>query len=199
MRYRIGNLTGRRIVISDLRLEDAYEMAKWGTHGSPLFGDYNFSDMSRQDFRKWYAMKTEPRNNAYYSVRDRNTLVAYFGIKKISGLFQRAVFGIVVDASKVNEGYGTEIMETFLPCFFGAFRMKRLELEVAVFNERARALYEKMGFYEKRRLYRPFYTDFVDFTEPGLERFQSFFCEIDGKLYSEVLVMELRREDWMRT
>lgn len=198
MRYRIENLTGKRIVISDLTLEDAYEMERWGTHSSPLLGDYNFDEMTRQDFRKWYAMKTEPRDNAYYSVRDRNTLVAYFGIKKISKIFQRAVFGIVVDAAKINEGYGTEIMETFLPCFFGTFRMKKMQLEVSVFNERARALYEKMGFYEKERLYRPFYTNFVDFTEPGLERYQSFFCDFDGKLFSEVLVMELRREDWMR-
>ncbi len=198
MRYRIRNLTGQRIVISDLTVEDAYEMENWGVHRSPLFGDYNFDEMTRKDFRKWYAMKTDPKGNAYYSVRDNNVLVAYFGIKKISRFFRRSIFGIVVDASKLNEGYGTEILETFLPCYFGTFRMKRLELEVAVFNERARALYEKIGFREKERLYRPFYTDFVDFTEPGLERFQSSFCAFDGKLFSEVAVMDLQREDWMK-
>ena len=50
-------IKGERVTIRNLRLEDVFEMRKWGYHDNPLLEDYNFPHMSDKEIRLWYRMK----------------------------------------------------------------------------------------------------------------------------------------------
>jgi RimJ/RimL family protein N-acetyltransferase len=72
--------------------------------------------------------------------------VGYITLKNINWLFRKGEMGIVMDPSKVNQGYGTKAMKKYLDIVFNQYKMKKIILRVAAFNKRARRAYEKVGF-----------------------------------------------------
>ena len=66
------------------------------------------------------------------------------GIGPTSG---RAGFGIVIgDPADTSQGYGTDALRDLLDFGFGELRLERMWLDVFEFNERARHVYERLGF-----------------------------------------------------
>lgn len=191
--YNINGLRGRRIVISDFLLEDAFDMSKWGVHKSFLFGDYNFDNYDEEDFIYWYRQKTS-RENRYYSVREGRRLIGYFGIKNISKVFKKSTLGIVLDPSLLGFGYGTEILSTFLPYYFEKFRMRKIDLEVAEYNYRAIALYEKMGFEKVGYYLKRFYLDTDQINKDEIYPYLKSFEISDNEVYHYLIKMELRKK-----
>ena len=140
-------IRGPRIKIRKLKLDDVFEMRKWGYHDNPLLGDYNFPDMNDKELKVWYKLKTIGWNNKYYGIfNEAGSLIGYMGIKNIRRIKRESTLGIVFDPNNVSLGYGTECLLTFLNHYFTKMKMKRMYLEVAEFNKRAHRLYEKMGF-----------------------------------------------------
>lgn len=147
--FRINNYRTERLIISNLTLRDALDMEGWKRHSSPLYSSYNFDDMTKSERKMWYEYKMGTHKNQYYSAREKGTLIGYFGIKNISRLFRTSDFGIVIDAGRMGEGFGSEILNFFLEIYFNDFKMRKLNLKVAEFNERAIRLYRSVGFLEK--------------------------------------------------
>jgi len=191
--YRINGLRGKRIVINDFLLEDAFEMSKWGVHQSFLFGDYNFDNYDREDFRYWYKQKTV-RQNRYYSVYEGKRLIGYFGIKNISKVFKKSTLGIVLDPNLLGFGYGTEILSVFLPYYFNKFRMRKIDLEVADYNYRAISLYEKMGFERVGYCLKRFYLDTCQISKDEIYPYLKSFEFSENEVYQYLIKMELKRK-----
>ncbi len=119
-------IKGKRITIRRLKLEDVFYMRRWGRHRNPLLEDYNFPTMSDRGVRNWYKLKVSSLFNKYYGVLNENgQLVGYMGIKEIKYIRRISTLGLVVDADHMNEGYGTEILDTFLQHYFSQMKMKK--------------------------------------------------------------------------
>ena len=89
----------------------------------------------------------------------------------------RATLAIMIgDRAYWGKGLGREAIETMLRYAFVRQKLQRVELSVYSYNERARALYRKLGF----RL-------------EGLKRKAVYY---KGRYYDE-LIMGILKEDWL--
>lgn len=138
---------GSRVKIRRLKVEDVFEMRKWGKHDSPLFNDYNFPDLNDTEVKEWFKLKTGQRSNICFSVSNENDdVIGYINVKNIKRLRKNAKLGIVFDPDYINKGYGTESIILILSYFFCNMNMKCMYLDVAKHNKRAIRCYEKCGF-----------------------------------------------------
>lgn len=188
-------IKGERIRIKKLKLEDIFLMRKWGFHETPLLEDYNFPKMNDREIKVWYRMKTASIFNKYYGIRnEEGKLIGYMGIKKIKYLRRQSTLGIVLDANYVNKGYGTEILEVFLEYYFTELRMKKIELEVADYNHRAKKVYEKIGFIEEGYYLDEFFNPHIDKKDPYFIEAKSSFVIDEGNLYNYIHRMILTKK-----
>lgn len=188
-------IKGKRILIKKLEVEDVFQMRDWGFHKNPLLSDYNFPQMSNREIESWHKIKTKSFRDKYYGIKDRQgRLIGYMGIKNIRIIKRESTLGIVFDPNKMDQGYGTETLSVFLNYYFTQMNMKRMYLEVAEFNTRAKRLYEKIGFREDGYYLDLFFNKDLDLSNPYyLDKKSSFV--IDGKkIYNYIYKMKLEKE-----
>lgn len=191
-------IRGERIVIRPLSLEDVFNMRKWGVHKNPLLSDYNFPEMSDGQIKKWYELKTRSFFNKYFAILSKeDVLIGYMGVKEIKFLKKESTLGIVFDPDLVDSGYGTETLEYFLREYFDQMNMKRMYLEVAEFNKRARRVYEKMGFKNEGYYLEEFFDSDLDLASPYFKEVESCFVINGKKIYNYVYRMKLDKEDFL--
>lgn len=140
-------IKGDRIKIRKLEIEDVFNMSKWESYKNPLFFDYNFPELNREDMERWFKVKTGKRDKECYGILNHhNNTMGYLTIKDIKRFRKHATLGIVFSARYVNMNYGTEAIKLFLDYYFNKLNMKVMYLNVAKFNKRAIRCYEKCGF-----------------------------------------------------
>lgn len=192
-------LNGERITIAPLKLEDAYFLREWGVHDNPLLGDYNLPDVTLRDLEIWYYNKIRKNNNKYFSIfNEENRLIGYMGIKNIRRIFKDSVLGIVLDPNYINRGYGTEAIKTFLDYYFNVMNMKKLYLEVAMFNKRAIRCYEKCGFKIVDSYLGEFFDQYIDKSNPYYVSEESSFVIIDEKIYNYIYKMKIDKGTYLK-
>lgn len=129
-----------------LSLEAVRSFQNWGFHRDELFYDYNFPILSDGEAEDWFRWKTGSILSRYYAIYAEEEAVGYIGMKQINRLFGSACLGIVLNPDRLGIGYGSRALDLFLELFFLQERMRRMTLQVAPYNFRALALYEKAGF-----------------------------------------------------
>lgn len=191
------DIKGPRIRISPIRLDDVYEMRKWGYHFNPLLGDYNFPKMNDKEIKLWYKYKTSGWRNKYFAVfNEEGTFIGYMGIKEIKQIRKESTLGIVFDPNYIDKGYGTETLYTFLKYYFNELGMRRMYLEVAEFNKRAYRLYSNMGFKQVGYYLDIFFNQNLDLTNPYYLKEKSSFVIKDKKIYNYIYKMKLEKQDF---
>jgi RimJ/RimL family protein N-acetyltransferase len=71
-----------------------------------------------------------------------------------------ASLGIAIgDEADRGRGYGTDALIALVAFGFDQLRLERIELDVYEFNERARAVYERVGFVQEGTMRRALYRD----------------------------------------
>ena len=191
-------IIGERIFIRPLRVEDVFNMRKWGVHKNPLLSDYNFPEMSDRQIQKWYEVKTKSFFNKYFAILTKeDRLIGYMGIKEIKFLKKESTLGIVFDPDLLDSGYGTETLKYFLKEYFNQMNMKKMYLEVSEFNKRARRVYEKMGFKYNGYYLEEFFDWDLDLQSPYFKEVESCFVINGKKIYNYVYSMKLDREDFL--
>jgi len=79
---------------------------------------------------------------------------------KIHPVEHHAELGVVIgDKSQWSKGYAAEAMELIIEYGFNQLNLNMIYLEVIEFNERAAALYKRVGFVEEGRLRQRVYRD----------------------------------------
>ncbi len=191
-------IKGTRIVIDKLRVEDVFAMRNWGNHENPLLEDYDFPDMNDHEIKIWYMMKTSNPLDRYFSIKDNDgILIGYMGMKSIKIFRRFSTLGLVLDPAKMNQGYGTEVLEVFLSKYFTEMKMKKMILEVSAFNKRAYRLYEKMGFKKNYMYKEEFFDQYLNFSDPYYQDEKDSFEIIDGKLYNYIYRMTLTKKRFL--
>lgn len=191
------DIKGPRIRISPIKLENVYEMRKWGYHYNPLLGDYNFPKMNDREIKLWYKYKTSGWCNKYFAVfNEEDTFIGYLGIKEIKQIRKESTLGIVFDPNYIDKGYGTETLYTFLKYYFNDLGMRKMYLEVAEFNKRAYRLYSNMGFKQVGYYLDIFFNQKLDFTNPYYLKEKSSFVIDDKKIYNYIYKMKLEKHDF---
>jgi RimJ/RimL family protein N-acetyltransferase len=81
--------------------------------------------------------------------------VGTVGLEAVDLVNGNAGLGILIgDPADTGHGYGSDAMAALLDFGFGSLRLERIWLDVYEFNDRARAVYERLGFVHEGTLRR---------------------------------------------
>lgn len=185
-------IKGNKVMLTPLKLEDAFFMKKWGKHETPLLSDYNFPYYDDEDIIEWYNSKKSSRRRIYFIVyNEEKRAIGYLGIKSIRRISKKATLGIVFDPNYVDKGYGTDAINAFLDYFFNTMKMKTLLLEVAGFNKRAIRCYEKCGFMKYDQYLDIYHDQNIDRNNKYFKNEKNNFVIKRGKIYNFIYRMKV--------
>lgn len=107
---------------------------------------------------KWLEERQKATNSFLFAVRllENDDLLGYVEFDEI--LWTHQVSGVSIgigDPTHCGKGYGYEAMQLALTFAFNELNLHRVQLTVFSYNERAIALYEKLGF-QREGVYREF-------------------------------------------
>lgn len=153
---------GQKVQIRSMELKDVESMIGWGIHREDLFNDYNFPYMDEEEREYWFEFKTRGRKRCFSVFNQEGSLVGYISLRKVHAFLKQSEMGIVFNPDKINQGYGTDAMKTFIRWYFSELKYRKLILHVAAYNKRAIKAYEKAGFRKVSQNYGEFMNDTID-------------------------------------
>lgn len=170
---------GEHVRLTAFSKADAGAMSRWyedagflrladATHARPRNPD---------EIEKWFEEWQKSETQVTFAVRllADDSLIALAGLEGILWAHGVAWLGIGIgNREQWGQGYGLEAIELLLRYGFHELNLHRIQLSVFQYNERAIALYEKLGFL-REGVYRE-------------------FMQRDGKRYDMYLYGLLRRE-----
>ena len=171
------SLTGPRVYLSPMRVEDAEIYCRWLNDPAVTekLGMSGKGNMPLESERKWITENGDRYQYAIVHLSD-DVLLGNCGFNKIDALNQSAEVGVFLgDESQWNKGYGAEALGLLVTYGFRQLNLHSIYLHVFGFNARAMACYCKLGFTECGRRHESHY--------------------INGAWQDEV-TMELLRDDW---
>ena len=184
----IGNITK----IHNMNIKEAGQMRKFSHHEDKPYADFNFPDYSDEEMISWFNIKTE-KGRVLIAIKDmQDNVIGYMTLRKINYIFKTSEMGIIINPAKINMGYGTDAINCLKRWYFEKLEFKKLYLTVAFYNERALAVYKKIGFIPKHFLYERFINDEVDvFLDKNYEPIKKYFKKTFSKIYIKCIKMEL--------
>ncbi|QQK08063.1 GNAT family N-acetyltransferase [Miniphocaeibacter halophilus] len=194
MEHRLQNtiIEDNSLVIKKLELEDALKIKSWGRHSNKLFIDYDLAKYNQKELKIWYYSKKSGIRNKYFAIYNyNNDFIGYIGIKDINIFKKSSTLGIVLNPSFISKGYGYKAMCIFLDYYFNEMNMKRMNLEVNEFNERAIKLYKKLGFRYVSEYLGMFENQNINFDEIEYIKYRDNFVVNNGIIYSKIHIMTL--------
>ncbi|MCA0987448.1 GNAT family N-acetyltransferase [Guptibacillus algicola] len=107
-------------------------------------GDYSFYDMEadEEDLEEFLDPKT--RGESTFAVTNNDELIGFFSANEISP--DTIDIGLGMRPDLTGNGYGKEFVQACMAHVRATYRPEEITLAVATFNQRAIALYRKVGF-----------------------------------------------------
>ena len=145
-------LHGRKVTLRGLELEDAQEISLHYNDWEVRRFLNSITPVSKEEEEEWIKSTWELRRKgtAYIfgiEVNKSKLLIGSCGLHWVSVVNRSAGFGIVLyNKEEWGKGYGTEATQLILGYGFNQLNLHRIHLTVFEFNERARHVYEKVGF-----------------------------------------------------
>ncbi|MCI0393914.1 MAG: GNAT family N-acetyltransferase [Chloroflexi bacterium] len=144
-------LQGEKVRLTAVTKDDLPAIARW--YEDAAFG--RLSDAapamprSAEQWAKWLEEQQGDKNVFLFGIRpvNGNELLGYADINGILWTHGNGWIGIGLgDRGSWGKGYGREAMALILKFAFDELNLHRVQLTVFSYNERAIALYEKLGF-----------------------------------------------------
>ncbi len=144
-------LRGSRVRLTALTQSDLPTVAQW--HQNPeflrLFDAFPAYPRTEAALAQWLDDRHKATDAFLFAIRtlDNDALIGYVELDGI--LWTHRVSGVSIaigEAKHWGKGYGYEAMQLVLRFAFDELNLHRVQLTVFCYNERAIALYEKLGF-----------------------------------------------------
>ncbi|WP_313340440.1 GNAT family protein [Sedimentibacter sp.] len=168
-------LTGKKVYLSPMNVEDAEIYVKW-------LNDFDVTDglgtsnrvVSLEGEREWISQNSGHNQFAVVRLED-DKLIGNCGIHGLDQSKQCAEVGLFIgDEENRNKGYGQDVLDLLLNYGFNYLNLNNIMLKVFSFNEPAINCYKKVGFKEIGRRRKSYY--------------------LRGKFYDDVYMDILREE-----
>lgn len=179
-----------------LNLDHVLKMRTWGLHQSTLFQDYNFDFESERECRAFLMEKTLSPLNQYYAIIYAEEVIGFLGNKNINIFTKSSTLGLVLNPVLVGMGFGSVLLPKFLDYYFNNKHMKKMDLLVAAYNDRALKLYKKVGFQKTSSHLEPYPNVYIDEKSEEYKKHREAFVRKGKVLYNYIYKMELRKEDF---
>lgn len=142
-------LVGNRLYLRPLDEDDLDRCLGWINDSELQTRIGRRRPMSRTQEREWLAgqYKREDHMNLAIVLKDGDRHIGNCGFNSIDLANRNAHFGILIgERDAWGQGFGGEAAKLILGYGFEQLGLRRIELFVFSFNERARKAYEKAGF-----------------------------------------------------
>lgn len=160
----MGRIIGDRIVLREFRSEDLSGMRSWITDERTtkhLSGTFLKPQTWEQTENYLRSLLNGDAGGANLVIAEKETL-KYMGqtnLFMVDNTARKAELAIVLKEDCAGRGYGYEALRLLLAFAFDQMNLHRVYLKVHSDNERAIALYEKLGFRHEGRLRDELYRD----------------------------------------
>lgn len=142
-----GEFRGERVTLRHMVRTDVDHMANW-----PRFHEVELQwanlDLTFPSEREAYFERgrTNPTRRRFVILDEHGTIIGTVGLRNIDFPAGEGTLGIIIRADVVGKGYGSDAVETVLGYAFDVLDLRRVLLDVAENNDRARHVYDKLGF-----------------------------------------------------
>jgi diamine N-acetyltransferase len=189
---------GERIVIRRFDREHVDKWVSWPRHSDPLFEGYNPPQLTARQRDLYHQQYQSSSTSIQYSVEDHSSeFVGRISLREIEWRRGTAVLGVTFHPARLNQGFGSDALRTFLAYYFGPLKMNTLFLDVAAFNRRAFRVYEKCGFRAVGQRWGEPQVDTAGvFRHPKYDSIRHLFLWEHGLIRPLVVDMVLRRSEW---
>ncbi|MHB9034731.1 MAG: GNAT family N-acetyltransferase [Anaerolineae bacterium] len=149
-------LRGENIILTAITKADAAAIAKWTEDGEylRLLDTGPAVPLNEDQVLEWISEIPKRKNNYAFGLRRKsdNALVGVAELDEVN--FQHGNSGLSIGLGKPywDMGLGSEAMELIVRYAFQELNLHRLQLTVFDYNQRAQAVYRKVGFVEEGRL-----------------------------------------------
>lgn len=139
-----------------------------------LMGQGRWSPRTAEGARSIWAEITSagPDHMIYFAVDARDEFIGTIGLKDIDRHSQHGWLAIMLDPSRLGQGYGRDAIGTLLRWAFDVQNFQRVSLETWATNERALRCYRAAGFVEEGCMREMMWVGgrFVDVIQMGILR-----------------------------
>ena len=138
---------GKRVILRELARGDVDEMARWPRFDEPELQWANIELATARERDAWYERSRSNPTRRRFTVFARDgRCVGTIGLRNIDFRFGEGTLGIIINSADVGGGYGTDAVRTIVRYAFERLGLRKVYLDVAEGNERARRCYDRVGF-----------------------------------------------------
>ena len=151
---------GKNVRLGGFARSDAWIMSRWYEDAGflRLVDAPHARPRSEEEALRWFEDWQKSDRDIPFAVRliEDDALIGLVSLEGILWAHGVAWLGIGIgDRARWGQGYGREAMELILRYGFDELNLHRIQLTVFEYNDRAIALYEKLGF-RREGVYREF-------------------------------------------
>lgn len=146
---RLEAIAGERILLCDLVRIDVDEMAGWPRFREPELQWANLELGTPRERDAWFERSRSNATRRRFTIfAEDGRAVGTIGLRNIDLRFGEGTLGVIINAGDVSRGYGTDAVRTIVVYAFERLGLRKVYLDVADGNDRARRCYEHVGFTE---------------------------------------------------
>ena len=148
-------LIGESVYLRPVDMGDCDRFTNWFNDASVRPGVGRTHPIDRFGEEEFIRNAHKSTRSVVLSIVEKSTdiHIGSTGLHGIDQTHRSCIFGITVgDKSKWGKGYGTEATQLMVNYAFGTLNLNRVQLHVFSFNDRAKSVYERVGFNEEGRL-----------------------------------------------
>ena len=142
-------LLGVKVVLRDIVRKDIDTMACWPRFAEPDLQWANLDLTTERDRDAFFERGKSNYNRRRFSIFSQSgRMVGTVGLRNIDFIAREGTLGIIIRADEVGRGYGGDAIRRVVEYAFGQLELRRVILDVAETNTRARRCYQRVGFVE---------------------------------------------------
>src|SRR5579862_1040886 len=116
---------GERVSIREFERVDVDRWMAWPRHTDPLFDTYNAPRMNDRQRDTYYRQYRESPDARQFSVDAPGcALVGRISLREIDCRLGVSVLGVSFNPARLNQGFGSDALWTFLGYYFGPLKMR---------------------------------------------------------------------------
>lgn len=192
-------ISAGRITIRCFTRADLDARCDWPPYDEVVFKHLNLNMRTREQRDSWFNRESAARKPFWFAIDDENDeFIGAVTLRDVRRWRRVTRLGIHLHPKRLGQGYGAEALALFLDFYFNILGYRLLKLDVAAFNRRAIACYEKVGFkfaFDFRRanmtgiewLKDERFAHVREFVEnrSGMERIKHIEMHLDARTYRE--------------
>lgn len=186
---------GEKTIVKSMDMEEVPKLSDWTDNEDPIFFDYNFPVLKREEQINWFKKKSSGTKRLFTIQDFDQNVIGYMSLRNVNIILRRAEFGIVLNPAVMNKGYGSDALKVLIKWFFEELGYRQLVLTVALYNKRALHIYKKLGFDYVSIIYETYDNPLFDpFSGENAAEYAKLFRKYRHQTYSKCIKMRLKKD-----